>query len=97
MRDFAKAFYNSGRWRAVRNNYWSKHPFCEDCLERGEINPTEIVHHIIELTPDNINDVSITLNEDNLRGVCRQCHGKKHPRDKNKRYKTDDTGRLIWN
>lgn len=94
MRDFAKQFYNSPQWKRVRKLYVSKHPLCEDCLERGEINPTEIVHHIIELTPKNINDVNITLNEENLRGVCRTCHGKEHTR---RRYKVDEAGRLIWN
>lgn len=34
----------------------------------------EIVHHKTELTPRNIDDPMITLNEDNLETVCRTCH-----------------------
>lgn len=33
-----------------------------------------IVHHKTELTPRNIDDPMITLNEDNLETVCRTCH-----------------------
>lgn len=93
MREFAEHFYNSVQWKNVRNNYWHKHPLCEDCLEKGLISPTEIIHHKVELSPQNINDSNITLNENNLRAVCRKCHGKHHRR---RRYKTDELGRIVW-
>ncbi|MDB2049600.1 HNH endonuclease signature motif containing protein [Clostridium perfringens] len=51
------------------------------CKECGE--PGEEVHHIIWLTPSNINDVSITLGLDNLVLLCRDCHMNIHrPRAK---------------
>ena len=73
-REFAKAFYHSGAWVSCRNEYIKAHSLCERCLRKGTITPAEIVHHLVELTPENINDPTITLNPDNLEAVCRQCH-----------------------
>ena len=67
---------------------------CEDCLERGEITPGEIVHHIVELTPENISNPEIALSWGNLRLVCRKCHGMHH-RKKKKRYEVDEFGRVT--
>lgn len=47
---------------------------CQKCHD----NPAEIVHHKIWLTPQNINDYSITLGRDNLMPVCRECHAVIH-------------------
>ncbi|MGN0557381.1 MAG: HNH endonuclease [Acutalibacteraceae bacterium] len=43
---------------------------CEVCGEQLGY----IVHHIIPLTSANISDVSISLNHDNLRYECKDCH-----------------------
>ena len=52
---------------------------CEPCLAKGIYTPAEIVHHKVHLSPDNIDDPSITLNYGNLERVCRDCHAKAHP------------------
>jgi predicted kinase len=36
--------------------------------------------HIIELTPENVQDVMISLNPDNVQILCHKCHDKKHHR-----------------
>ena len=36
------------------------------------------MHHVIWLTPGNIGDSQITLNEDNLTSLCKDCHFKVH-------------------
>ena len=70
---------------------------CEICLQRGIIKTGEIVHHKVELTPENIGDPAITLNPDNLMLVCRSCHEDIHrtkggiPRP----YTIDECGRVI--
>jgi 5-methylcytosine-specific restriction endonuclease McrA len=46
------------------------------CVRCGR--PGEIVHHKIHLTPQNINDPSIALGEDNLELLCRDCHAIVH-------------------
>ena len=70
---WAKPFYNSKAWKQCRQSYISKvYGLCEHCKEPGYI-----LDHIIELTPDNINDPSITLNHDNLQFLCTPCHNRK--------------------
>lgn len=93
-RDFAKAFYNSRAWQVCRKGYVkSKVGLCEDCLKRGIYTPGKVVHHVVHLTPANINDPSITLNWDNLRLVCQDCHAAEHAEEQ--RYRFDEQGNVI--
>ena len=71
---WAQAFYNSTAWRKQRKYILARDHFT--CTEVGCHMPAEEVHHIIELTKDNINDVNICLNENNLRSLCHDCHTK---------------------
>ena len=67
---WASAFYHSPQWQAVRRIVLHRdHYTCCDCGERANE-----VHHIVELTPDNINDPNIALNPDNLMSLCGRCH-----------------------
>ena len=75
MREFAKQFYKSEQWQKCRNAYKQNRMLidgglCEEC----HINQGYIVHHIIHLTEKNINDPQITLNANNLKYVCKECH-----------------------
>lgn len=91
-KEFAKAFYRSKAWQRCRNAYAkSVGGLCERCLACGVYTPGEIVHHKREITVDNINNPSITLNWDNLELVCRDCHSVEHSK---KRYFIDDSGRV---
>lgn len=74
-REFAKAFYDSKAWIKCRRSYVSKRRaidggMCEDCREK----PGLIVHHIVHINENNINDPDVTLNHSNLRYVCQECH-----------------------
>lgn len=95
MKPWAKSFYNSKAWYTCRNAYIEKvGGLCEQCLAEGRFTPAEIVHHITEITPENITDPSVTLNFANLRALCRECHASVHglrPR----RYKVDAIGRVT--
>lgn len=100
MRDFAKDFYNSKAWKSARDAY--KHKIgglCEECWSKGIIKAGEIVHHKIPLSPENINDPRISLSEDNLELVCRDCHAEIHgdlyDKRRKRRYKLDELGRVI--
>jgi len=76
-RDFAKSFYESKEWRKCRAAYIKyANGLCERCGEAGNV-----VHHKIHLTPQNINDPNITLNFDNLKLVCQDCHAIEHSKD----------------
>lgn len=94
---FARKFYDSKTWQNCRNAYARSVGFlCEDCLERGLIVPGDIVHHMIELTPQNINDPEVTLNFKNLRFVCRNCHAERHKnRNKGRRYYFGEDGEVV--
>lgn len=110
-RPFAKKFYSSKAWQDCRNAYaQSKHYLCEECLAKGIYRPGEIVHHMIELDPVNINNPEITLSFDNLELLCRDCHERKHQtsggkwasvnkkkreqREKTKRYFIGENGKV---
>ena len=69
-KDFAIKFYRSKLWRNARQHALARdHYTCQRCGGRaGE------VHHIIELTPNNINDDHIALSLDNLESLCHDCH-----------------------
>lgn len=80
-REFAKSFYKSKAWQKCRGAY-IKHRksidggLCESCHER----PGYIVHHKIELTPENINDPDIALGLRNLKYDCIECHNQENGR-----------------
>ena len=81
-KEFARAFYNSKRWKDCRRAYIAKRisidgGMCETCHEV----PGYIVHHKIELTPDNIRDLDIALGFNNLKYDCHICHHKENMKD----------------
>lgn len=63
-------------------------------MAKGLYTPGEIVHHVINLTPENINDPNVALNFDNLRLVCRRCHAEEH-KHRERRYVIDELGNVI--
>lgn len=94
MRDFAKSFYLSKTWYNTARAYkQSVGCLCERCRKKGLIVPGEIVHHKIHLTPENINNLDVSLNWDNLELLCRDCHANEH-RKYEKRYTIDEWGRV---
>lgn len=74
MRDFARKFYLSTAWRNTRDYIYKRDMGL--CVRCGK--PGEIVHHKEYLTPHNIDNPSITLAEDNLELLCRECHAIEH-------------------
>ena len=101
-RPFAKSFYKSKEWQAVRSYVLKRDMYlCKKCGE-----PAEEVHHIIHLTPDNITDISISLNPENLDSLCKNCHFDEHKEERiaarcnaNKtdepEYEFDENGYLV--
>lgn len=95
MREFAERFYKSKAWQDCAAAYKSsKGGLCEECLKHGLYSPAVIVHHKIHLSPLNIYNPEVTLNWNNLEALCRDCHAKRHSRQK--RFKVDQTtGRVA--
>jgi 5-methylcytosine-specific restriction protein A len=78
-KEYAKSFYNGKQWKQCREGYIkSVNGLCEPCLVKGKIVNGKIVHHKEYITPDNINDSSITLNWANLEYYCQDCHNQEH-------------------
>ena len=78
-REFARKFYHSQKWEKMREYILIRDKYkCQRCGETGILE----VHHKIHLTPDNIEDGNISLNENNLITLCRDCHFAIHEEDK---------------
>lgn len=72
-KEFAKGFYNSAAWKRCRLGYIQlRFGICEHCGKA--IGTHGIVHHKMPLTPQNINNPAITLNWDNFKYLCTECH-----------------------
>lgn len=93
MKSWAKEFYQSKAWKAVRRYIYIRD--CGLCVRCGD--PGEIAHHKEHLTQENITDPYIALGEDNLELVCRKCHAIEHegeqPTDSDLMF--DSEGNLI--
>lgn len=71
-KDWSKAFYNSAAWKAQRLAILKRDRY--RCTEPGCHRTAEEVHHIVELTEENVNDQKIALDQNNLRSLCSSCH-----------------------
>lgn len=105
---YRKQFYHSKVWNQVRKNIWLKQNLlCNRCglpvyvdgisdYIPKENRRTGIVHHKIYLDNINVYDDTIALNEDNLEGICIDCHNKEHFKTNGIRndYLFDDDGNI---
>lgn len=103
-----KDFYHSKVWNQVRKNIWLKQNLlCNRCGLPVYVDgisdyiPKEnrrigIVHHIEHLDNINVYDDTIALDEDNLEGICIDCHNKEHFKTNGIRndYLFDDDGNI---
>jgi len=85
-------FYRSSDWKIARAiKIASASGMCEECGNVG----TE-VHHITHLTPENVLDPSVSVNQANLKLLCNECHNKVHGRFEGKReYYFDEEGNMV--
>lgn len=105
-----KNFYQSKLWKQSKKEIWIRQNLlCGICGKPvyvdgisdyipKEHRRTGIVHHIEHLDNNNVYDYNISINPDNLIGVCKTCHEKVcHHTDisTRKEYMFDDNGNLI--
>ena len=96
MKEYASSLYSSKAWQKTRDAYKkSVGGLCEICWAKGIAKPGEIVHHKTPVTPENINDPTVTLAFSNLRLVCRDHHKQYHPKGRPRRYCIDESGRIL--
>ncbi len=85
-----KRFYRSDAWKLARAiKIASAGGRCERCGAVGEE-----VHHKKYLTPENVKDKDVSVNQDNLELLCKQCHNEEHGRFSSE-IKFDKEGNLI--
>lgn len=79
--EWANKIYKSRAWIDLRQAIIAERGLrCQKC---GRLlhNPADITaDHIVELTPNNVNDPNIALNPDNVQLLCADCHNRKHQR-----------------
>lgn len=93
-KSFSKPFYDSRLWKNTRKQILRDAGYtCQEC----NANRASEVHHKIPLTPENINDISISLHPDNLEAVCGECHKKitKGVGDVVEGYAFDEEGNVV--
>lgn len=78
-------FYRSNEWAAFTSlirleRTVNNELICEHCY-KAIVNKYDcICHHVVELTPDNVNDASIAFNPKNIMCVHAKCHNEIHSR-----------------
>lgn len=88
--DAINRFYRSEAWQLARQErIVAVNGRCEKCGAPGEE-----VHHIIHLTPENVLDPEVALNQKNLILLCKECHNKEHGRFKKESQRFDNEGNL---
>lgn len=79
--NFARMFYASKEWRALRRNLIIERGNICACCGKVIANTSLLIgHHKISLTRENIFDCNITLNPQNIEIICFDCHNKEHRR-----------------
>ncbi|MDF2546132.1 MAG: hypothetical protein K0R93_1030 [Anaerosolibacter sp.] len=76
-----RQFYLSKAWIDLRSCIIvERGPVCEKC-QKIFIDTSKLIgHHKEELTPENVHDVSISLNKELIEIICHECHNKEHRR-----------------
>tara|TARA_R100001244_G_scaffold132156_2_gene107339 strand:+ start:2188 stop:2511 length:324 start_codon:yes stop_codon:yes gene_type:complete len=69
-------FYNTKKWRSLRNYYIQMNPLCKECDRHGILTPGKEVDHIIPLR---LGGDPYRMN--NLQSLCRSCHARKSGRE----------------
>lgn len=81
-KEYAKRFYKSELWKSTRDYILKRDRYlCQRCKEQ----PATEVHHKVRLSPENINDPTISVNPENLVSLCGDCHKREHKEDRIKR------------
>ena len=81
-----QAFYSSAQWINFRLQVIAEHAArlgglkCDVCRERILDATKAHVHHLVELTDENVDDVMVSLNSDLVQVVHDGCHNKVHKR-----------------
>lgn len=74
------SYYNSHGWKSLSKVYKIYHPLCDCCMVDNKVTSVQDVHHLIyfDNQPINAKKYMLLTDEDNLIGLCKDCHAKIH-------------------
>jgi len=75
-----KKLYSTKRWQSLRSYRLNKEPLCRYCLERGKLNPAEVIDHI---RPHKGNE-ELFYSYENTQSLCKRCHDSAKQSEENK-------------
>ena len=84
---YRSAYYtrliNTTRWRHLRAQVLTAHPYCEECEKQGVVTPATVVHHRepVEGAHSEAEQAALMYNPGNLEALCRECHKAIHLAD----------------
>lgn len=82
---WASKLYNSQAWKRLRSSIIAaRGSRCQMCGRLMLDDSQLVAHHVVELTPDNVDNPRIALNPDNIQIICKDCHDVVHHRYKAK-------------
>ena len=70
--DKTNKFYQSSKWRRVRNSHIKSEPLCRECKSKGIIKQADVVDHIVS-----IRFGGAPYSNSNLQSLCTSCHNSK--------------------
>ena len=70
------SFYNSKRWRSLRNYFIQKNPVCSACKREGKVVGAQVVDHIKPITQG-----GSPVDQKNLQSLCNHHHAQKSGRE----------------
>lgn len=71
-----RGWYNTARWRKLREMQLAEHPLCEECERKGNVMPANECDHI---TPHNWNEDAFW--DGPFQSLCKPCHSQKTKRE----------------
>lgn len=78
---WAMALYKSPAWAKLRVALIAERGHhCSKCGRVVASSKALIADHVIELTPENVQDKTVALNPENVQLLCMDCHNAKHKR-----------------
>lgn len=79
LKAYRTKIYSSKRWIATREHVLNNNPFCVLCAEKDRVVPAVDVDHLRPLSDIILHglDSELAYDLENLRGLCKRCHGEK--------------------
>lgn len=71
---------HTNRWRRLRHDVLSAHPFCERCSQEGRLSAATELHHVrpVEEALTAAEKERLMYDVGNLRPLCHDCHVRTH-------------------